>query len=151
MQPGPFEAVPLTSADLTVERMAARGDRIGMFGSLLCAVHCALLPLVIAVVPTLGFGVMSWVDVDQAFTVFATLLGLTTLGFGFRRHRRFGGWLLLLPGLALVWIGSFSPLHTHSGGHAVVMVVGGLAIAAAHFVNFRQSHLARTRGSGGGA
>ena len=36
--------------------LLSRGDRIGMFGSLLCAIHCALLPLVIAVLPTLGLG-----------------------------------------------------------------------------------------------
>ena len=29
-------------------------DRIGAFGSLLCAIHCALLPLLIATLPSLG-------------------------------------------------------------------------------------------------
>ena len=40
--------------------------------------------------------------------------------------------------------GSFTPLHNHSIGHVVLMVVGGLAIAAAHFVNLRLSHRARS-------
>ena len=120
--------------------LARSGDRVGMVGSVLCALHCALLPFVIAALPALGAGALPWVDIDQAFTVFATLLGITTLSYGYRRHRAFNAWLLLIPGLALVWLGSFTPLHDHSTAHVVVMVVGGLAIAAAHFVNLRLSH-----------
>lgn len=120
--------------------LATTGDRVGMVGSMLCAVHCALLPFVIAVLPALGVGALPWIDIDQAFTVFATVLGVTTLSWGYRRHRAFRAWLMLIPGLALVWLGSFTSLHDHSTAHVVVMVGGGLAIAAAHFVNLRLSH-----------
>lgn len=122
--------------------LVVSGDRVGMVGSVLCALHCALLPFVIAALPALGVGALPWVDIDQAFTVFATVLGITTLSYGYRRHRAFRAWLMLIPGLALVWIGSFTSLHDHSAAHIVVMVTGGLAIAAAHFVNLRLSHRA---------
>lgn len=118
------------------------GDRVGAAGSLLCALHCALLPLVIAALPALGLGGFALIDIDQAFTVFATLLGVTTLGYGFRRHRAFRAWFALVPGLALIWIGSFGPLHTHSVAHVLTMVAGGLAVAAAHLVNLRLTHAA---------
>ena len=121
--------------------LLSRGDRVGMIGSVLCAVHCALLPLVLAVVPTLGLGAFALVDIDQAFTVFATLLGVTTLSFGFRRHRAFHAWVFLIPGLALVWLASFSPLHDHSVWHVLMMVAGGASMATAHFVNLRLTHL----------
>jgi hypothetical protein len=85
---------------------------------------------------------LAWVDIDQAFTVFATLLGITTLAYGFRRHRAFRAWIVLIPGLALIWIGSFSPLHTHSLTHVLTMVAGGLAVAAAHLINLRLTHAA---------
>lgn len=122
--------------------LAGAGDRVGMFGSLLCALHCALLPLMIAGLPALGLGAMPWIDIDQAFTVFATLLGLTTLGFGWRRHRELHAWIVLVPGVALMWVGSFTGLHSHSFGHTAVMVAGGLAVAAAHLVNLRLTHQA---------
>lgn len=126
--------------------LLSRGDRIGMFGSLLCAIHCALLPLVIAVLPTLGLGAFSLIDIDQAFTVFATLLGVTTLGVGFRRHRAFRAWAFLVPGLVLVWLASFTALHDHSFWHVMMMVAGGASMATAHFVNLRLTHrLARSR------
>lgn len=130
------------------EALASTGDRVGVVGSVLCALHCALLPLLIASLPSLGLAGFSLVDLDQAFTVFATLLGVTTLSVGFRRHRAFRAWMVLVPGLALVWLGSFTPLHNHSVGHVVVMVVGGLAIAAAHLVNLRLSHGARAAAPG---
>lgn len=123
------------------ERLLARGDRIGMFGSLLCAVHCALLPLVVAILPTLGLGAFALVDIDQAFTVFATLLGVTTLSYGYRRHRAFHAWVFLVPGLALVWLASFTSLHDHSLWHVLMMVAGGASMATAHFVNLRLTHL----------
>src|SRR5690554_1198688 len=122
------------------QQLQHTGDRIGMWASLVCAVHCALLPLVLALLPMLGLGALDLVDIDQAFVVFATVLGVTTLALGYRRHRAFGAWALLLFGLALVWANSFTPLHDHSVWHAVMMVGGGLMIAAAHFVNFRLSH-----------
>ncbi len=122
-----------------------RADRVGFAASFLCALHCALLPLVLAVLPTLGLSVGGWVDIDQGVTVFATLLGVTTLALGFRRHRAFRAWVLLVAGLALVWLGAFSPLHDHGLGHAVVMAVGGLMIAGAHLLNLRLTHAAAAR------
>ena len=44
--------MPLMSARLHVLL-----DRIGAAGSLLCAIHCALLPLAIAILPSLGIAV----------------------------------------------------------------------------------------------
>lgn len=115
-------------------------DRVGFAASFLCAVHCALLPLVLAAVPVFGLKIGGVIDVDQAFAVFATVLGVTTLSLGYRRHRAVRAWAFLLPGIALVWLGSFGPLHDHSVGHVVLMTVGGLALAAAHLVNLRLTH-----------
>jgi hypothetical protein len=120
----------------------AKADRLGFAASFLCAIHCALLPIALALLPSLGLGLGGWIDIDQGFVVFATLLGATTLSLGYRRHRAFHAWVLLLPALALVWIASFTPLHSHTAGHAVVMVVGGLMLAGAHFVNLRLTHRA---------
>ena len=112
-----------------------RADKLGLAASVLCAVHCALLPLAFALIPTLGLSAAGRVDLDQAFTVFATLLGVTTLAFGFRRHRAFRAWALLVPGLAMVWAGAFTWLHDHGLAHALIMVAGGLLLAGAHLVN----------------
>ncbi|MDQ3056449.1 MAG: MerC domain-containing protein [Pseudomonadota bacterium] len=127
------------SAQPSVLRTA---DRVGLAGSFLCAVHCAVLPLVLALLPAFGLKIGGWLDIDQAFVVFATLLGATTLTLGYRRHRVFRAWLWLVPGLGLVWLGAFTRLHNHTLSHAVVMTIGGLLLAAAHFINLRLTHAA---------
>lgn len=137
-------------SDATIQpRPALRAaDRLGFAASFACAIHCALLPLALALLPALGLSAGGWIDIDQAFVVFATLLGATTLTLGYRRHRAFRAWALLLPGLALVWAGAFTALHTHSLFHAAVMTTGGLLLAAAHLLNLRLTHAvgAPTRG-----
>lgn len=115
-------------------------DRVGFAASFLCAVHCALLPLALAAVPVLGLKLGGVIDLDQAFVVFATVLGVTTLSFGYRRHRAFRAWAFLVPGIAMVWAGAFGPLHAHGPIHTLLMTAGGLALAAAHVVNLRLSH-----------
>ena len=137
--------LPVTERIPDAPRLAGAGDRVGIVGSVLCALHCALLPVLIALLPALGLGGASLVDFDQGFTIFATLLGVTTLGFGFRRHRTYHAWYALVPGLALIWAGSFGPWHTHSMAHVLVMVSGGLTIAAAHLINLRLTHSAALR------
>ena len=126
--------MPITQTSLR------KADRFGFAASFLCALHCALLPLAAAVLPALGLNVGGWIDFDQAFVVFATVLGVTTLTVGYRRHRAFRAWALLVPGLAMVWAGAFPWLHDHGLAHALIMVAGGLLLAGAHLVNLRLSH-----------
>lgn len=126
--------MPITKSSLR------KADRFGLAASFLCAVHCALLPLAVALLPALGLNVGGWIDFDQAFVVFATVLGVTTMTVGYRRHRAFRAWALLVPGLALVWAGAFTLLHDHGLAHAVIMVAGGLLLAGAHLLNLRLSH-----------
>lgn len=111
-----------------------------MVASTLCAIHCALLPLLIAMLPSLGFGLAGQADVDQAFVLFASLLALTTLSQGYRRHRAFRAWWFLVPGVALLWGGAYTSLHDHGLTHTLLMVAGGCLLAAAHWVNLRLSH-----------
>lgn len=119
-----------------------RADRVGFAASFLCAIHCALLPVLIALLPAFGMNLGGLIDLDQAFVIFATLLGATTLTLGYRRHRVFRAWVLLLPGLALVWVATFTSLHHHDITHAVIMTIGGLTLAGAHLLNLRLTHAA---------
>lgn len=116
-------------------------DRLGATGSLLCAIHCALLPLLIALLPSLGIAAWLGDGLEQGFVLFATLLGLFTLVWSYRRHRamRAIGWLL--PGLAALWFGVlYAPLHHSPVPHAIVMTFGGTLVGLAHLLNLRLNH-----------
>lgn len=116
-------------------------DKFGSAASVLCALHCALLPLLIAILPALGIGFLAWSGFEWAFVCFATLLGLVSLWMGYQRHRIYRALLFLVPGLALVWMGVLIPvIHESIVTHAVVMSMGGTLIAVAHLINLRLNH-----------
>ncbi len=116
-------------------------DRLGATGSLLCAVHCALLPLVIALLPSLGIATWLGDDFETGFVLFATALGTFSLVWGYRRHRAARAIGLLVPGLAALWAGVlYAPLHHAVLAHAITMTLGGTLVGLAHLANLRLNH-----------
>lgn len=115
-------------------------DRIGATASFVCAVHCALLPLVIAVLPAIGLGVFANHAFERAFIAFAAVLAIVSLVTGFRRHRRFRAFGFLLPGVALMLAGLMVDFDAHPVLHAVLVSIGGTLVALSHLANLRLAH-----------
>ncbi|WP_305804462.1 MerC domain-containing protein [Stenotrophomonas sp. YIM B06876] len=117
-------------------------DRFGATGSLLCAVHCAVIPVALAAAPSLGLSVWLGDGVERSLIVFVTLLGLSSLLWGYRLHRTLHALGLLLVGLSALWAGLlYAPLHHSPIPHAVVMTLGGVLVGLAHLVNLRLNHV----------
>jgi multisubunit Na+/H+ antiporter MnhC subunit len=116
-------------------------DRLGAFGSLLCAAHCAAIPLVIALVPSLGVAGWFGGNFELGFVVFATGLGLFSVAWGYRRHGAVRAVGLLVPGLIALWTGVlYAPLHHALVPHAIAMTFGGTMVGLAHIANLRLNH-----------
>ena len=116
-------------------------DSFGSISAIVCALHCALLPFVIAVLPAFGLSVLATSGFEYGYVAFATALALTSLWLGYRRHRVYRALAFLVPGLAAVWSGILWPfVHEDVIRHAVVMTFGGTLIAVAHLVNLRLTH-----------
>jgi hypothetical protein len=123
-------------------RQSSLLDRLGATGSIVCAVHCALLPIAIATLPALG--IASWLGegFEQGFVMFATLLGIFSVLWGYRRHGAVRALGLLLPGLAALWFGIlYAPLHHALIPHALTMTLGGSLVGLAHMANLRLVHV----------
>ena len=61
--------------------------------------------------------------------------------WGYRRHRAVRALGLLLPGLAVLWLGVlYAPLHHALLPHAVAMTFGGTLVGLAHLANLRLNH-----------
>jgi len=118
-------------------------DRVGATASFLCAVHCALLPFVLTVLPLLGLGFLAGHRFERGFVMFAATLALFALFGGYRRHRRLLPLLLALPGLALLLLGITWGLAYPIAVHSALVTCGGLLVASAHFVNL---YIDRRRG-----
>ncbi|MDR3387070.1 MAG: MerC domain-containing protein [Rudaea sp.] len=116
-------------------------DRLGATASFLCAVHCAALPFVLALLPALGLGFLADHGFEHGFIVCASLLALATMVYGYRRHRVRRAFIFLLPGLALLWAGGFVfDAQVGFGWHALLVALGGSSVALAHLTNLRLVH-----------
>lgn len=124
-------------ASRTRRRWWHAADRLGATASFLCAIHCALLPFVIALLPLVGLSFLADHRFEAGFVLFACLLASAALYSGYRRHRRRLPLALAVPGLTLLVLG-VTFLHSDSLlVHSVLVTCGGLLVAASHFVNLR--------------
>ncbi|GAB1408236.1 MerC domain-containing protein [Thermomonas brevis] len=116
-------------------------DRIGATGAFVCALHCALVPLLVALLPALGISLLLAPGFEFGFVLFASLFGLAVLAWSYRRHRTMRALALLVPGLLVLWVGVlYPPLHESVVPHAVAMTFGGTLVALAHLANLRLNH-----------
>jgi hypothetical protein len=117
-------------------------DSLGSVGALLCAVHCALLPFALVLLPMVGFGILASPAFERGFVLFATFLAVASLWNGHRRHRRYRAMAYLAPGLLALWAGILVPaIHDVTLVHALAMSIGGTLVAVAHLVNLRLTEL----------
>lgn len=146
-------AIPLAStASLTATQplashhLPALADRVGATASLLCAVHCALLPFVLALLPLVGLGFLAGHTFERVFVACAAVLASVSIFTAYRRHRRPHAMFLMVPGIALLVFGIAIDLDAHVVVHTVSVVTGGILVASAHVTNLVLSH--RHRGTG---
>lgn len=117
-------------------------DRLGAAGSLLCAIHCSLLPLAIAMLPALGIATWLGDGFEAGFVAFATCVGIFSMVWGYRRHGAVRALGLVLTGLAVLWLGIlYAPLHHAAIPHALTMTLGGTLVGLAHLANLRLVHV----------
>ena len=110
-------------------------DLLGIGASVLCAIHCAILPLALVSLPILGVNIIHNPSFEYGMIALAFVVGTLALLHGFRHHHRHPGpWLLFTAGLLLlvakqVW----HQYELRILPFAVILVI------AAHVVNYRLS------------
>ena len=116
-------------------------DNIGMTASVLCAVHCAIVPLVITSLPLLGLGFLANPWIEWSMISLALVIGIWAIGLSyFRTHRRPLPLVLLIIGFLIIIAGH---LYITSWREAIIVPIGGLLIATAHFFNFKYTGVCR--------
>lgn len=117
------------------KRHQTRLDRIGMTASTLCALHCAVVPLLLTFLPLVGLGFLTNPMFEWGMIIVALLLGVSSIFLSyFRTHRRILPIVLLISGFTIVVTGH---IYTHGIVEAIIVPAGGLTIALAHFVNYK--------------
>jgi hypothetical protein len=121
-------------------RLASAVDRVGATASLLCAVHCALLPFVLALLPLIGLGFLAGHTFERIFVACAAALAGASLIVAYRRHRRPQALLLMVPGIVLLLCGVAVDIDAHLLLHTASVVSGGVLVAGAHVTNLVLAH-----------
>lgn len=121
-------------------RWLPRMDAFGSLAALICAVHCAFLPLAAVAMPLAAVEVLGSHRLELYFVIFASLFGAVVLSGGLSRSRRRSVSALFLSGVTLLAAGVSQ--HDSDLLHAALMVLGGLSLGAAHALN-RHSVLSR--------
>jgi len=108
-------------------------DALGIVASIACAIHCAILPLIISTLPLFGINIINNIWFEYGMIVLAFVIGLYSLKHGYTKHHHnilpivlfsFGILLLLLKQI-------FHELMIY------FLIPGVTLIVLAHWINFR--------------
>lgn len=119
------------AAGVEVEKL----DRAGATASFLCAVHCAIMPFIVTMLPLLGLSFLASEPVEWTLLLSSATLGTLSLCAGFRKHKSRRVFGILGMALALLVAGRI--FHEHHVGvwGPVFMVMGGFSMMGAHLLN----------------
>ena len=110
-------------------------DKLGMAASSLCAVHCALAPLLITIAPLVGLGFIFDEKFESIIIVVSIGLAFLSLVWGFyKNHRSFVPLYVLLLGCAFIYLARQESIALPE---PLFMALGGLSIAISHFINMK--------------
>lgn len=112
-------------------------DKIGMAASSICAVHCALAPVLITLAPLVGLGFVFEERFETTFILCTFGIAFLSLVWGwYKSHRKFEPFYLLSLGAALIYIAQMETLG-EIFPEPLLMFFGGLSIACSHYINLK--------------
>src|SRR5882724_6881515 len=112
-------------------------DALGIGASIACAIHCAILPLLISSLPILGINIINNIAFEYFMILLAFAIGSFSLLHGYRKHHRnFIPVLLFATGILILFAKQL--WHEYQFWLLPFAVI---FIVAAHVRNFRLSRI----------
>ncbi len=109
-------------------------DALGIAASVACAIHCALLPLVITSLPILGINIINNLWFEILMILLAMVIGIYSLMHGFKKHHH-----KLLPiGIFTAGMGLLILKQIFHQYQIWFLVPAVALIVSAHYINYRQ-------------
>jgi hypothetical protein len=111
--------------------------------SSICLVHCLLTPVLLTLLPVAGTVLFTHAAFHQLLLLFVLPTSLVGLWLGCRRHKN--GVVAALGGIGMALIVLAALGHDVFGieGERWLTSVGGIVLAASHFLNFRRCRALR--------
>lgn len=110
-------------------------DAIGITASIACAIHCAILPILLTSLPIFGFDILDNIWFEGGMIAIAFFVGLTALRHGKRHHHSNVPYYWFAGGfLFLILKEVFHQYHT------AFLVPAIIGILVGHFYNVKLMH-----------
>ena len=116
-------------------------DKAGMIASITFAIHCMIMPLIVTLLPIFGLSLFATEEFEWMLLMVSAMLGVTSLCFGFKKHKSFRAFSFLGIGLTFLVIGRLA--HEHVSHFRVFtfdiyllfLVAGAILVALSHWLN----------------
>ena len=108
-------------------------NALGVTAAVACAIHCALLPLLITSLPLFGINILENIYFETGMISIAFIIGVVNLSHGYRRHHH-KTWplLLFITGIALLVIKHFLVEYV-----LWLVIPSTIFIISAYYLNWR--------------
>jgi len=112
-------------------------DKIGMALSIGCAIHCVLTPIVLPLLPMLGFLIGH--DGHFHLILSAVITGVAALALipGYRKHKMWGPIISAWMGIVTIIVMGVLEYYTHSPLIMICTIIGSCFIIVGHYFNHK--------------
>ncbi len=111
-------------------------DKLSIAASLLCAIHCVLLPLVFTTLPFLGIELMKNIFLELVTVAISLMIGGWAIWKGYKNHHRNLLILILfIVGITLMVTGNFV---NEKGNEMFLKFSGAALLVTAHVYNWQK-------------
>jgi MerC mercury resistance protein len=108
-------------------------DALGIAASVACAIHCAVLPLVLSSLPLFGINIINNVSFEMMMIVLAFAIGFYSLWHGYKKHHhKIYPIILFALGISLLMLKQY--FHNYLLSFLIPAVA---LIIAGHWTNYR--------------
>ena len=109
-------------------------DALGIAASIACAIHCAILPILMTSLPILGINIINNIWFEIGMIILAAAIGLHSLRHGYiKHHHNKLPFVLFIIGIMLLIVKQIF----HAQQFYFLIPAVGLIIAA-HMINYRE-------------
>jgi hypothetical protein len=114
-------------------------NALGVSAAVACAIHCALLPLLISTLPLFGINILDNIYFEIGMMSTALLIGGLTLFHGYRKHHhRLVPLLLFLVGMSLLIL-----KHFFAANILWLVIPSSVLIISAYYLNWKLCRMAK--------
>ncbi|HTQ63815.1 MAG TPA: MerC domain-containing protein [Puia sp.] len=112
-------------------------DKIGISASLVCAVHCVLLPVFFSTLPFLGIEILENKTIEIIVIATSLVVGSWALFNGYRHYHK--GWFLVIFVFGIIVLVISNTMITRRSWEIVLKAIAAVSIVTAHLYNWKFS------------